>query len=48
MKQRQTNYVGIILILLGGVALLNGALGTLFGWHFGLWRLWPCWLACWD
>ena len=41
MKQRQTNYVGIILILLGGVALLNGALGTLFGWHFGLWRLWP-------
>lgn len=28
MKQRQTNYVGIILILLGGVALLNGALGA--------------------
>ena len=41
MKNRQANYSGWILILLGGVALLNSALGTLFEWHFGLWRFWP-------
>lgn len=41
MKNRQANYGGLILILLGGVALLNSAVGTLFGWHFGLWRFWP-------
>ena len=41
MKKRQANFGGWILILLGSVALLNGALETLFGWHFGLWRFWP-------
>lgn len=41
MKKRQANYGGLLLILLGGVALLNGTLAPLLGWNFGLWRFWP-------
>ena len=41
MKTRRVNYGGLILILLGSVALLNGTLAPLLGWSFGLWRLWP-------
>lgn len=41
MKTRRVNYGGWILILLGSLALLNGTLAPLFGWSFGLWRLWP-------
>ncbi|MCB8977911.1 MAG: hypothetical protein H6657_10850 [Ardenticatenaceae bacterium] len=41
MKKRQVNYGGVILIVLGGIALLNGTLAPLFGWDFGLWHFWP-------
>lgn len=41
MKKRQVNYGGWVLILLGGLALLNGTLAPLFGWTLGLWHFWP-------
>lgn len=41
MEKRATNISGILLITLGGMALLHTTILPMFGWEFGLWRLWP-------
>ena len=41
MKNKTANIGGLLLILLGGLALLDGTIWPLLGWEFGLWRLWP-------
>lgn len=41
MKNRAANFSGLLLILVGALALLDGTIGPLFGWEFGIWRLWP-------
>jgi hypothetical protein len=41
MKKQTTNYGGLILILLGGLALLQATIFPLFGWDFSFWRFWP-------
>jgi len=45
MKKRTANFGGLLLILLGGLALLDGTIWPLFGWEFGIWRLWPLLIA---
>ena len=41
MKKRSTNYGGLLLIMLGGLALLQATIFPLLGWDFSLWRFWP-------
>lgn len=41
MKKHTANIGGLLLILLGGLALLDGTIWPLLGWEFGIWRLWP-------
>ena len=41
MKKQTTNFTGLILILLGGLALLQATIFPLLGWDISLWRFWP-------
>ncbi|MCA9945986.1 MAG: hypothetical protein KC449_21030 [Anaerolineales bacterium] len=41
MKKRTANFGGLLLILLGVLALLDGTLWPLLGWRFGIWHMWP-------
>ena len=41
MKKQTVNFGGLLLILLGALALLDGTIGSLLDWDFGIWRLWP-------
>ncbi|MCB8966811.1 MAG: hypothetical protein H6660_07925 [Ardenticatenaceae bacterium] len=41
MEKRATNLSGILLMALGGLALLHTTILPMLGWEFGLWRLWP-------
>lgn len=41
MEKRTANFSGMLLILLGGLALLHTAVLPLLGWEYGLWRFWP-------
>lgn len=45
MKNKTANIGGLLLILLGGLALLDGTIWPLLGWEFGIWRLWPLLIA---
>jgi hypothetical protein len=41
MKKQTTNYSGLFLILLGGLALVQATLFPVLGWDFSFWRFWP-------
>lgn len=41
MKKRTKNYSGWLLILLGGLALLQATVFPAWGWDFSFWRFWP-------
>lgn len=41
MKKQSANYGGLLLIMLGGLALLQATISPLFGWNFSVWRFWP-------
>ncbi len=41
MEKRAANTIGMLLITLGGLALLHTTILPLLGWEYGLWRLWP-------
>jgi hypothetical protein len=45
MEKRTANFSGMLLILLGGLALLHTAVLPLFGWEYGLWRFWPLFVS---
>ncbi|WP_420645632.1 hypothetical protein [Candidatus Leptofilum sp.] len=41
MPKKTSNYSGLFLILLGGLALLQATVFPHLGWDFSLWRFWP-------
>ncbi|WP_420629646.1 hypothetical protein [Candidatus Leptofilum sp.] len=41
MTKKTTNYSGLFLILLGGLALLQATIFPQLGWDFSFWRFWP-------
>ena len=45
MKRKTSNSTGLILIILGGLALLNATIFPLLGWDFSLWRFWALGVA---
>ncbi|MCP4423011.1 MAG: hypothetical protein GY803_00820 [Chloroflexi bacterium] len=45
MEKRTKNLSGILLIVLGGLALLHTTLLPWLGWEYGLWRFWPLFVS---
>jgi hypothetical protein len=45
MEKRTANFSGMLLIALGGLALLHTTILPLLGWEYGLWRFWPLFIA---
>ena len=45
MENRTVNFSGLLLIVLGALALLHTAVLPLFGWEHGLWRFWPLFVS---
>lgn len=45
MEKRTANLSGIILVALGGLALLHTTILPLLGWEYGLWRFWPLFVS---
>jgi hypothetical protein len=45
MEKRTTHFSGMLLIILGGLALLHTTILPLLGWEYGLWRFWPLFIA---
>ena len=45
MEKRTVNFSGILLIALGGLALLHTTILPLLGWEYGLWRFWPLFIS---
>lgn len=41
MEKRTANFSGMLLIVLGGLALIHTTILPLLGWEYGLWRFWP-------
>lgn len=41
MKKKTTNFSGLFLIFLGGLALLQATIFPRLGWDFSFWRFWP-------
>ncbi|MEJ2747005.1 MAG: hypothetical protein P8183_03685 [Anaerolineae bacterium] len=45
MEKRTVNFSGILLVVLGGLALLHTTILPLLGWEYGLWRFWPLFVS---
>lgn len=45
MEKRTANFSGMLLVALGGLALLHTTILPLLGWEYGLWRFWPLFIA---
>lgn len=45
MEKRTANISGMLLIGLGGLALVHTTILPLLGWEYGLWRFWPLFVS---